>query len=113
MPLVTIVEIAYRGAGTTDTTYEYWDEQVVLASFARRVDLTGWTLSNSRGDVYKFGSVILEQGAGLRLHTGVGEDGQEDLYWGLSHSVWTIGTSQVMLRNAEGFVIDTYLYQPR
>jgi hypothetical protein len=70
--------------------------------------MAGWTLSSSRGDIYEFGHVVLEAGAGLRLHTKEGEDGPKDLYWGLDYEVWHNENEQVILRNAKGFLVDAY-----
>jgi hypothetical protein len=108
--LVTIVEVVSAGTNATDTSRG--DEYVVLVSFARPVDLTGWTLGNSWGDVYEFGHIVLEPGTGLRLHTGKGTNRPEDLYWGLNYKVWSKGANDVILKDAQGFIIDTYSSQP-
>jgi hypothetical protein len=84
------------------------DEYVVFVNFTRPLDLSGWTLSSSSGDVYEFGHIVLEPGEGLRLHSGEGENGRGHLYWGLSYQVWNEGDNKLVLRNAEGYVIDIY-----
>lgn len=105
-PLVTIVQIVHTPTRVQVGTLV--DEYLVLVSFAELVNLSGWTIVDSQGDVYTFGSIVIEAGTGLRVHTGSGKDGPEDVYWGLDRTIWNEQATNLVLRDARGFVIDKY-----
>ena len=53
--------------------------------------LTGWTLTDNKGQVYTFPQLMLYPGAKVQVHTTSGEDSPTDLYWGRPATVWTSG----------------------
>lgn len=72
------------------------------------VDLTGWTLANSlRTDIGKFTfpSYTLAGRSTVTIHSEIGNDTMNDLYWDQSDPVWRSGDVAV-LRNAGGVEID-------
>lgn len=84
------------------------DNYVVFANFSLAVDLAGWTVRTSAGDVYEFGHVVIDAGSAIRLHLGEGTDGPADLYWGPKIYASASEGFALLLRDATGFVIDTY-----
>ncbi len=86
------------------------DEEAVsiVNSGSRPMALLGWRLSDAEGLTYTFGQVTLfGEGAAILLHTGTGQEGPSDLYWGFSEPVWEIGES-VTLVDSEGTVRATF-----
>jgi len=51
-------------------------------------NLAGWTLEDRQNHTYTFPDFILVAGASARIHTGVGSDTSEDLYWNRNTAVW-------------------------
>jgi micrococcal nuclease len=67
------------------------------------LDLSGWTVRDEADHVYRFpDGTTLAPGAMLTLHTGSGEDGDSDYYWGQSSPVWNNGGDTVTVRTALG-----------
>src|SRR5258708_1363861 len=76
--------IQYNSPGTdtgsnTSLNAEY--VTVKNTGTARHV-LTGWTVRDASGHVYKFGSYSLCAGCSVKLHTGHGTNTRTNRYWG-------------------------------
>lgn len=56
-------------------------EVVILANEGETVDLTGWTLSTSRGVTYTFGSVVFPNNSFINIYTTSGVDTPTSLFW--------------------------------
>jgi hypothetical protein len=69
-------------------------------------DLSGWALSSAGNITYTFPSLILEQGAALRVHVGAGAASATDIYTNSSEPLWI--DSFVSLQDAEGDVVSTF-----
>lgn len=64
--------------------------------------MQGWSVASPSGNLYTFGQVTLYgEGAGIRVHTAVGEDSATDLFWGKEQAVWQSG-SVVQLYDESG-----------
>jgi Lamin Tail Domain len=76
--------------------------------------ISGWTVRDKAGHVYKFGSVRLGAGKQAIVHTGKGTgyttSASTHLYWGRSWYVWNNTGDEVILRRADGSVKDTCSY---
>lgn len=72
------------------------------------VDLTRWEVRDAAGHGYEFMDVLLAPGDSVVLHTGHGEDGQTDVYWGRNDNVWDDGTEQVVVISPQRCEVDTY-----
>lgn len=81
------------------------EENVVLVnSGERQVNLANWQLEDEDGNAFIFASVTLfGNGVELTIHTGVGQSGLLDQFWGLNDAVWQPGETAI-LRDAEGTV---------
>ena len=64
---------------------------VIQNDGAQETVLTGWTLSDNKGQVYAFPQLMLYPGARVQVHTASGTDSPTDLYWGRTAPVWTSG----------------------
>ncbi len=99
-PAVQVITVV--GAGDLEQEALYLSNAGAAA-----VDLTGWTVSDGRGHVYRFPDVALPGHGTVILHTGAGEDDEVNLYWGLDVALWDEGTT-VLVRDAGGRVVVQY-----
>lgn len=74
------------------------DEYIIITNHGSDVDLSGWYVIDSLGNRYVFQPMYLRAGAGLILHTGVGEDTDTHLYWNLDRDVWAEVPQEIQLR---------------
>lgn len=69
--------------------------------------LTGWTIRDASGHLYKFGTYTLRAGTSVTLHTGRGTNTATNRYWGHSGYIWNNSGDKAILRNSSGTTIDT------
>ena len=81
-------------------------ETVLIVNQGLAVLLTGWTLSNDKGDVYTFPDYRLWGGGAVNIHTASGPNTLGNLYWGQPQAMWTAGET-VTLKDSGGKVIAT------
>jgi hypothetical protein len=76
--------------------------------------VSGWTVRDKAGHIYKFGSLRLGAGKQAIIHTGDGTSyttsTSRHLYWGRSWYVWNNTGDKVILRRADGSLKDTCSY---
>jgi Lamin Tail Domain len=76
--------------------------------------VSGWTVRDKAGHVYKFGSLSLGAGKQAIIHTGDGSShttsASTHLYWGRDWYVWNNTGDKVILRRADGSLKDTCSY---
>jgi hypothetical protein len=65
-------------------------------------NLTGWTVEDLAGHVYKFGSFTLKAGSKVVIHTGSGTNNSTNRYWGRGYYVWNNTGDTAKLHNASG-----------
>jgi hypothetical protein len=65
-------------------------------------NLTGWTIRDRTGYVYKFPTYALHPGESVTLHTGKGTSTHANRYWGRTWYVWNNGGDTAYLRNSAG-----------
>ncbi len=92
---VTIRIEQVQNAGNID------EEAVIIINEGGNAQLEGWVLSNERGDEFVFPPMTLFGGGAVTIHTGKGDGGPIDLYWGREESVWQVG-DRAVLYNAVG-----------
>jgi hypothetical protein len=107
LPEVSIVTAESRLADRGDPTAEY---VCLVNGDDEPVDLTAWTLTDSAGHRFAFPQLELAPGARVRVHTGVGESTNTDVYWGRDAAVWNDGTDSIVLANADGDIVDEQHY---
>jgi LysM repeat protein len=79
-------------------------EMVQIVNQGPFVRLTGWTLSNEKGDVYTFPDFSLWGGGAINVHTTSGPNTITDLYWGQPQAMWIVG-EKATLKDSGGKVI--------
>ena len=74
------------GAGTLT------DERMIIQNDGKQeLVLTGWFLTDNKGNAYTFPQLTLFPGVKVQVHSTAGKDTPTDLYWGRSAPVWTSG----------------------
>jgi hypothetical protein len=97
-PEVTIAAIEH-GPDGLDVAAEH----VLLRSTSTSpVDMNGWTLRNLAGDEYRFPPFTLPPSAEVRVFTGEGIDGPDQLFWGRRAPVWGDRGASAILTDATG-----------
>jgi hypothetical protein len=71
-------------------------------------NLAGWTLSDQDNHTYTFKDFTLAAEALVKVHTGIGEDTAEDLYWNMKIPVWNNDGDQATLKDASGNAVARY-----
>jgi hypothetical protein len=69
--------------------------------------LTGMTVRDASGHVYKFGTFKLSAGASVRLHTGTGTNTASHRYWGSGNYIWNNSGDTARLKSSSGTTLDT------
>ena len=84
------------------------DEWVVRKNFGNRAkQLRGWTVRDTTGHVYRFGTFKLRTGRSVKIHTGSGANSRTDRYWRQDFYVWNNDGDKATLRNNSGTRMDT------
>jgi micrococcal nuclease len=78
-----------------------------------QVSLVGATLSDASNNLYLFPAQSLPPGARVRVHSGAGDDTDDDLYWGRDRPVWNNSGDLAVLRDADGLFVDSRLHEGR
>ncbi|MFC1960300.1 LysM peptidoglycan-binding domain-containing protein [Chloroflexota bacterium] len=97
--LVVVTEVL----GADDVT----SEGVFLQNQGGLVDLEGWTLYDTQGNIYTFPDFRLFGGSGVTVFTRVGENTPVALFWGETRAVFQAG-DVVSLADASGVVQSTF-----
>lgn len=82
-------------------------EGVVLNNQGGLVDLEGWTLYDTEGNIYTFPDFRLFSSGSVTVFSRVGQDTPVALFWGQTRAVWQAG-DVVSLADAEGVVQSTF-----
>ncbi|MGI8690424.1 MAG: lamin tail domain-containing protein, partial [Thermomicrobiales bacterium] len=104
-----IVDVTYDGDATSNDPN---DETVVIVNGSSTpLDMTGWTLRDTRGHRYTFGAFALPIDGQVTLYSGKGTDSATKRYWGqLSGVLDNTGPETLTLRDSSGLLIDSYPY---
>jgi hypothetical protein len=71
------------------------------------VNLQGWTLSNERGETFRFPEFRMQQGSLVRIYSRQGQNTPAALYWSRETPAWNEGDT-VTLTDAAGQVQATF-----
>jgi LysM repeat protein len=91
---VTIVEVVSAGDVTA--------EGVVIRNTGSTVDMTGWTLRDTQGNIFTFPEQLLFSNASVTVFTRVGQNTPVALYWGRSEAIWGEPGDVATLSDADG-----------
>lgn len=108
-PAVRLTYVQYDSPGTdTGTNRSLNAEWVRIKNFSStRKTLSGWTLRDRQGHVYRFGTFRLGAGKSVRVHTGSGTNTATDRYWRRGWYVWNNTGDRATLKNRAGTTVDT------
>jgi len=112
---IPIVVTKIRSIGVLDNYYpnnEFFEIEIPSKYRKSYVDLSGYSISNDRGEVFKFtDGYRLEQNQNIRIYSGYGQNTANELYWQSSHELW--GNSGFCLTIRDNFhqVIGTYRHK--
>lgn len=111
-PVIRVDVINFDPSGAD--TGENWHlnrEWVRIKNNARVVrDITGWTVRDPSGHVYKFPKTILQPGGTVTLRTGKGTNQPGVRYWNKTWYVWNNTGDTASLRNAASTVVHSCSY---
>lgn len=74
---------------------------------SRRRTISGWTLRDPQGHVYRLGTFTLRPGRSVAIHTGTGSNTRRDRYWRQRWYVWNNTGDKAILKNKRGHTVDT------
>jgi hypothetical protein len=94
--------------GSNSSLNAEWIRLKNTGSTARK--LTGWTVRDTSGHVYKFGTYKLGAGKTVKIHTGKGSNTARDRYWRSDEYIWNNDGDRAKLKSKSGSVIDTCSY---
>lgn len=111
-PALKVVKVYYDSPGTdTRTNTSLNGEYVVVKNMTTVTrSLTGWTVRDVSGHIYKFGTFSLGAGKTVTLHTGKGTNSATHRYWGQTNYVWNNDKDTAYLRNSAGTLIHSCAY---
>ncbi len=72
------------------------------------ISLEGWSLSDQQNHTYTFQDFVLLAGTSVKVHTGIGDDTEEDVYSNKNTPIWNNDGDIATLTDAEGNVIAIY-----
>ena len=75
-----------------------------------RKSLRDWTVRDSAGHVYRFGTYRLGAGKTVTIHTGSGSNTARHRYWGQDGYVWNNDGDRARVRKPNGTTVDTCSY---
>ena len=106
-----IPRIVIAGVFTSTTKGGLMDEYLALLNFSDSINIDGWSVSDLRGNRYIFRDIVFGGMSAIKLHSGVGQGTQTDLYWGKSDYIWSNGETQsAVLRDSTGTIVDTFIF---
>ena len=105
---VRLGRIQYDSPGTdTRSNRSLNAESVTIVNRGRQARvLTGWTLRDTAGHVFRFPRFTLRPGRSVQVHTGRGRNDGNDLFWRMGNYVWNNTGDRATLRTARGKVVD-------
>ena len=82
-------------------------EGIRLRNNGGQLNITGWTLSDERGNIYVFPELLLYSDVQITLYTRSGRSTGFALFWGRDESVWRAG-AQLSLSDRDGNLRKTF-----
>jgi len=82
-------------------------EMVEIRNVGNVINLQGWTLSNERGETFRFPEFRMQQGSPVRVYSRQGQNTPAALYWGRETPAWQEG-EVITLADSTGQVQATF-----
>lgn len=109
-PTLHFSKVYVNSPGTdTGTNSSLNAEYAVISnsSYTTVYTLTGYTISDKSGHVFKFPTFKLNARASVRVHTGTGVNTSTNLYWRSKAYIWTNTGDTAYLKNTAGTLKDS------
>ena len=105
---IVILTVHYNAEGRDEENLN--DEYVIIKNInTTPIDMTGYSLTDEADHTYYFPeNYIIEPKTIVKIHTGYGNNSQEDLYWNNDHPIWDNDGDTTYLWNTDDILIDTY-----
>lgn len=106
---VRFTKVQYDSPGTDNgTNWSLNAEWVVITNKGTTSrNMTGWTLRDASGHVFRFPTFTLARGASVKVHTGRGTNTRTDLFWKQTAYVWNNSGDKAILKTSGGTTVDT------
>lgn len=92
----------------TGTNYSVNQEWIRIKNTSTtKRNLTGWTVRDASGHVYRFGTFYLAAGATVTLYSGKGTNTASKRFWGSNFYIWNNTGDKATLKNSSGSIVDT------
>jgi len=104
--------IYYNPPGTDYRSNTYYNKEYISFRNVTTAthSMTGWTIRDAQGHVYKFGTTSMAAGVTVYLHTGKGTNTATNRYWGQSAYIWNNDRDTATLKNGVGTTVDYCSY---
>jgi hypothetical protein len=104
---VKLLRIRFDPTGADDGSNTSLNNEVVIIAnkSPALLDLTGWTLRDRDGHVFRFPSLSLSPEEQVKIHTGSGANNARNLYWGSKNYVWDNDGDRATLRQPGGRIV--------
>jgi Lamin Tail Domain len=109
---VHIAEIAVDPPGADNGSNPSLNKEavVIVNDGTDWVTMTGWTLQDRDGHVFRFPTFTLWAEGRVTIHNGRGRDNAKNLYWDSDGYVWDNDGDGATLRRGSGSLIDHCAY---
>lgn len=112
---IPIVVVKIRSIGVFDDLYpnnEFVDIAIPTKYNKPFVDLSGYSISNNYGRVFKFDDGFgLEPNHSLRIYSGRGNNTPDTLFWNSKHEIWGNSGFCLTIRDNYQHIIGTYRHK--
>ncbi len=99
-----IVEFHYNARGNDNDNLN--DEYVTFKSIcSSSIDMTGWKVRDEGGNSFHFSQFVLCSGCLAVLHSGLGEDSGNNLYWWSDIAIWNNAGDTLWLHDENGALV--------
>jgi len=106
---VIILDVHYDADG--DDSVNLNDEYIVLKNIGdSAVNLQGWYMEDVSLNKYYFPDILIQSGSTLTVHSGIGINTPENLYWGSGIEIWDNHHDTVYLYNLSRHLVDYYTW---
>jgi hypothetical protein len=101
---IYIYKVYYNSPGSDTGSNTSLNAEYVVIRNADNIShsVTGWTVRDAAGHIYKFGTLRLGAGKQAVIHTSYTTSASTHLYWGRGWYVWNNTGDKVILRWADG-----------
>ncbi len=110
---VVISKIYYDSPGSDTGTNGSLNAEYITLKNLRSTPrvITGWTIRDPQGHVYKFPTTTIKANSTVTLRSGRGTNGVSTRYWQQGWYVWNNTGDTATVRTSNGSTVDTCTYK--